>query len=414
MLTPQTARDLRRANRASVLRALYFDAPASRLQLSTRTGLSPATVGTVVNEFLDEGVVASTGQLDSDGGRPATLLKVRDDRAHAIGVDVGETGIRAELFDLGLRRLGAAQRPLPDVAPSPSEVVAAVAGVVEGLRAGLSGGGDLLGIGVGVPGIVDGEDETVVHAPGLHWDGVPLQAVLQATLGAPVHVDNGAKTMGRAEAWFGAGRGVRDLVVALVGTGVGAAVVTNGVVYRGASSSAGEWGHTKIVLDGAPCRCGSRGCLEAYLGASAVINRHRRLMDDSPADSSQEEALQRLRRDAEAGEPAAVKALDETATYLAAGIGSLANLLNPSTVVLGGFVGLSLGPLLLPLVREALPRYALLPAAQRLELVLSRFGPDAVALGAATLPVERFLTSGGNIPRRGDASDLQVTFGPET
>jgi len=414
VLTPQTARDLRRANRASVLRALYFDAPASRLQLSTRTGLSPATVGTVVNEFLDEGVVASTGQLDSDGGRPATLLKVRDDRAHAIGVDVGETGIRAELFDLGLRRLGAAQRPLPDVAPSPSEVVAAVAGVVEGLRAGLSGGGDLLGIGVGVPGIVDGEDETVVHAPGLHWDGVPLQAVLQATLGAPVHVDNGAKTMGRAEAWFGAGRGVRDLVVALVGTGVGAAVVTNGVVYRGASSSAGEWGHTKIVLDGAPCRCGSRGCLEAYLGASAVINRHRRLMDDSPADSSQEEALQRLRRDAEAGEPAAVKALDETATYLAAGIGSLANLLNPSTVVLGGFVGLSLGPLLLPLVREALPRYALLPAAQRLELVLSRFGPDAVALGAATLPVERFLTSGGNIPRRGDASDLQVTFGPET
>lgn len=412
MLTPQTARDLRRANRASVLRALYFDAPASRLQLSTRTGLSPATVGTVVNEFLDEGEVASTGQLDSDGGRPATLLKVRDDRAHAIGVDVGETGIRAELFDLGLGRLGAAQRPLPDVAPSPSEVVAAVAGVVEELRAGLSGGGDLLGIGVGVPGIVDGEDETVVHAPGLHWDGVPLQAVLQATLGAPVHVDNGAKTMGRAEAWFGAGRGVRDLVVALVGTGVGAAVVTNGVVYRGASSSAGEWGHTKIVLDGAPCRCGSRGCLEAYLGASAVINRHRSLMDDSPADSSQEEALQRLGRDAEAGEPAAVKALDETATYLAAGIGSLANLLNPSTVVLGGFVGLSLGPLLLPLVREALPRYALLPAAQRLELVLSRFGPDAVALGAATLPVERFLTSGGNIPRR--ASDLQVTFGPET
>ena len=102
---------------------------------------------------------------------------------------------------------------------------------------------------------------------------VPLGAMLAAGTDIPIQVDNGANTLGQAEMWFGAGRGATDAVVALVGSGVGAALVTGGSSYRGTRSSAGEWGHTTIVYGGRQCRCGAEGCLEAYVGAEGVLER---------------------------------------------------------------------------------------------------------------------------------------------
>lgn len=397
MVERRTARDLRRANRETLLRSLYFEGSASRVELAARTGLSPATVSTLAAALSDEDLLVPAGLVDSDGGRPATLLEVKGERAYSIGVDVGETGIRAELFDLRLERVQANHRSLPASAPTPEQVVATVADAVTELRESAQDH-DLLGVGVGVPGVVDGHSEGAVHAPSLGWEAVPLQAMLTEAIDRQVYLDNGAKTMGRAESWFGAGRGVSDLVVILIGTGVGAALINSGTVYRGTSSSAGEWGHTKIALDGAACRCGSRGCMEAYIGAGAIADRHRRLDPDLTAATSQVAAIERLAQEAMLNSPAAMAALRETATYLAAGIASLANLLNPAKVVIGGFVGLRLGPLLLPLVKALLPDYALAPAWERLTLAVSQFGPDAVALGAATLPVEHFFTTGGVLP----------------
>jgi predicted NBD/HSP70 family sugar kinase len=390
----QTVRDLRRANRRSVLSALYFDGPSSRVQLSATTGLSPATVGNVIGDFLKEGVLLETGQVESDGGRPATLLDVGAEQAFSVGVDLGEEGVRVELFDLRLRRVAATHGFTNS--SEPAVMVALIARLVDEVCASIPVGGELLGVGVGVPGIVDGRDAPVVHAPSLGWKAVPLQAMLASATGANVVIDNGVKTMGRAEAWFGGGKGVDDLIVVLIGTGVGAALLTNGVVNRGVSSSAGEWGHTKVVLNGKRCRCGAAGCLEAYLGADAIADRFRRLNKSLPVELSRDEVLQRLCDDLELGRAPARRTLDETATYLAAGIGDLTNLLNPSLIVVGGDIGLLLGPALLPLVRDRLGQFALAPAVERLTLALSDFGPDAVALGAATLPIEQFLASGGN------------------
>ena len=390
----QTVRDLRRANRRSVLSALYFDGPSSRVQLSATTGLSPATVGNVIGDFLKEGVLLETGQVESDGGRPATLLDVGAEQAFSVGVDLGEEGVRVELFDLRLRRVAATHGFTNS--SEPAVMVALIARLVDEVCASIPVGGELLGVGVGVPGIVDGRDAPVVHAPSLGWKAVPLQAMLASATGANVVIDNGVKTMGRAEAWFGGGKGVDDLIVVLIGTGVGAALLTNGVVNRGVSSSAGEWGHTKVVLNGKRCRCGAAGCLEAYLGADAIADRFRRFNKSLPVQLSRDEVLQRLCDDLELGRAPARRTLDETATYLAAGIGDLTNLLNPSLIVVGGDIGLLLGPALLPLVRDRLVQFALAPAVERLTLALSDFGPDAVALGAATLPIEQFLASGGN------------------
>jgi predicted NBD/HSP70 family sugar kinase len=396
----RTTRDLRRANRGRVLRRLYFDGAASRLDLARRTSLSPATVGNVIGELLVDGIVVETGQLDSDGGRPAALVEVNPDHAAVVGVDVGETGAAIELFDLTLRKLAAVDKPLSLRRESAEPVVALVAeGVAEVLsNAGISAE-HVLGIGIGVPGIVVHDGEEYVHAPSLGWDEIPLHQLLRAALPAPVLLDNGAKTMGRAEAWFGAGRGASSVIVALIGTGVGAAVVVEGEVQRGATSSAGEWGHTTVVIDGRECRCGASGCLEAYAGAPGILASYRLARRArAAAQLNEQAALERLLRKAEQGEKAASDVLHETGRYLGVGIANLVNLLNPDKIVLGGWAGLMLGERLLPLVREEVARHALRPALERVEIELCQLGPDAVALGAATLAVEPFLAAGGARP----------------
>lgn len=398
----RTTKDLRRANRARVLRRLYFDGAASRLDLARGASLSPATIGNVISELLADGIVLETGQLDSEGGRPAALVEVNPDHAAVIGVDVGETGAAIELFDLTLRKLAAVEKPLSLRRESAEPLVALVAeGVDEVLRRAGMSTEHVLGIGIGVPGVVVHDGDEYVHAPSLGWEEVPLLQLLREALPAPVLLDNGAKTMGRAEAWFGAGRGASNVIVALIGTGVGAAVVVDGEVQRGATSSAGEWGHTTVVIDGRECRCGASGCLEAYVGASGILASYRLARRVRAATQIDEQrALERFLEKAERGEKAASEVLRETARYLGVGIANLVNLLNPDKIVLGGWAGLTLGERLLPLVREEVARHALRPAFERVEIELCQLGPDAVALGAATLAIELFLAAGGARPAR--------------
>jgi predicted NBD/HSP70 family sugar kinase len=382
-----TVRDLRRENRSALLWSLYFNQPRGRQELSEATGLSLASVSNVVRELLDEGIVIEAGSVDSDGGRPRVLLRMNPEYGYVIGVDVGETRVRVELFDLSMTERAKADyrlRPRKHDAGMVTELI------TQGLNAVLADSAidpaAILGVGIGVPGIVQQKPEVLVHAQTYGWDGVPLERLLQATTSMPLSFENGAKTMGQAELWFGAGRGARHAVVALVGSGVGASLVSGGSTYRGATSSAGEWGHTTIVLGGRSCRCGSAGCLEAYVGAEAILERYGR-----PLPGEDEESALAALIDAAETSALAAEILDDTADYLGAGIANLINLFNPERIILGGWAGLLLGRKLLPAVQDAARRHALRHPFAAASIELGRLGPEAVALGAATLPVERFL-----------------------
>ncbi|MGC4806407.1 ROK family transcriptional regulator [Micromonospora sp. DT233] len=394
-----TVRDMRRANRAVLLTRIWLDGPLSRQELGQSTALSLASVSNLVGEMIGEGLVEEAGSVESDGGRPRVLLRVRPGYGYLVGADVGETRIQVELFDLAMTALAKAEHPIDAAAPDPGEVVAHL---LHGLTAVTEQAGvdpsAVLGFGVAVSGTVERTADAVVHAQTLGWAGVPLGAMLRAGTAIPVHVDNGAKTLGQAEMWFGAGRGARHAVVALVGSGVGAAVITDGVSYRGAHSSAGEWGHTTIAYGGRRCRCGNLGCLEAYVGAAAILERYRQANRGRPvAGDDEESALGELLR-AETTTAAAV--LDETVGYLGAGVANLVNLFNPERVVLGGWAGLALGERFLPRIREATARHALRQPYAQATIELCQLGPDAVAMGAATLPMTLLLRDGG-VPRPG-------------
>ncbi len=393
-----TVRDLRRENRAAVLWSLYFSRPGSRQDLSAATGLSPASVTNVVRELLGDGIVTEVGSEDSDGGRPRVLLDINPDYGYLIGVDIGETRIRVELFNLAMAQRAKAEYPLD---PAEHEVDVVVRDIAAGLSAVLTDGGvdpaAVLGVGIGVPGIVEQDPEVLVYGQTYRWNAVPLERLLRAHTDLPLRFENCAKTMGQAELWFGAGRCVGNAAVVLVGTGVGASLISGGSGYQAHTSNAAEWGHTTIVVNGRRCRCGSAGCLEAYVGAEAILDRCGSPAALSAGDEESMLAALLAVADSSATTDAV---LAETAEYLGVGIGNLINLFNPERVILGGWAGLLLGGRLLPAIRESAQRHSLRRPFAAASIELGQLGPEAVAFGAATLPMEDFLNGAWRPPLR--------------
>ncbi|MEV6595835.1 ROK family transcriptional regulator, partial [Actinoplanes sp. NPDC051346] len=394
-----TVRDVRRANRASLLTDLFHGGRQSRQQLGDTTALSQATVSNLIGEMIDEGLVEEAGLVGSDGGRPRSLLRVAPGFGYVAGADVSATRVLVELYDLAMSRVGVAQCALaaseagegksgPDPCLAAEKLLEGLDAVVA--EAGVARG-EVLGFGVGVAGVVDQSgDAPVVHSQATGWDAVPLGAMLRDGTDVPIHVENGAQAVGQAEMWFGAGRGARQAVIVLVGEGVGAAVVMDGRGYRGAHSNAGEWGHTTFVYDGDLCRCGTRGCLEAYLGADRIAAR---LAEATGLEAGPELLSRVLADDPLPG--GAAEVVRETIGYLGAGIAGLINLFSPERIVLGGPAGLALGERFLTDIREAAARHALRHPYSRTRIDLCQLGPDAVAMGAATLPIARLLADGG-------------------
>src|SRR5579871_108107 len=394
-----TSRDVRRANRSVLLRPLLLGGPMNRVVLGELTGLSSASVTNVVADLLTEGLILEAGMEESDGGRPRVLLEANP-RFVSIGVDVGETSICIEAFDLQMRVVGKVALDIRPRERTPHEVIAAVtSGVCDLMSSSELADRTVLGVGVGVPGVVEQGPEGV-HAPGLGWQNVTLGPALEHEVKVPVLVDNGAKTLGQAEMWFGAGRGGSHAIVALLGLGVGAAIFTNGMLYRGAASSAGEWGHTCIVVRGRTCRCGARGCLEAYVGAEPLLAqwRERNPRIKLPRHYDEEEWIAKLVAAADS-DPAASELLRDTAMYLGVAAANLVNLFNPERIIIGGWLGLRLGPLLLDDIRAVVAEQAFSYPATRAAVELGTLGNDAAALGASTLVVSRLIESGGELAR---------------
>ena len=314
-------------------------------------------------------------------------------------MDVGETRIQSELFDLTLRRLCTVTHPLRSEENQPQQVVDPIAAGVQDLLAQAGLPADrVLGMGIGVPGLVAPEQGVSVYAPNWGWHDVPFLSMLKERVSIPIYLDNGAKVMALAESWLGGGRGIDSLAVLLVGTGIGAGIVTNGSLYRGATNSAGEWGHITLDLDGPLCRCGSRGCLEAYAGAQGIIQRFAALEPASPhlLTGDQIKILAAITQAARNGEPSAAQVLKETARYLGVGAANLINMVNPELILLGGWVWLQIGDLIDRDFRRAVQEHALQQPFSKTTIGQCQLGQDAVPMGAATLPLKVFLETSGN------------------
>lgn len=393
-----TVLDLRRINRSTVLRLIYADQSKSRQELSHLSGLSSGTVTNVVAELLHEGIVIESGLETSQGGRPRSILTVNSDYGYFIGVEVGETFTRVELFDLTLRKLAAVAYSLvPDTYQAPQVVRYINLGVNTVLAESGIPVEKVIGVGIGVGGVVEYAETVSAYIAAWGWQNVPLVSLLEEHLHMPIYLDNAANAMAQAEKLFGVGQGVEHLAVLLLGTGIGAGIIMHGSLYRGANNSAGEWGHTLLELDGRLCRCGRHGCLEAYVGAPGIIERFKEAAPQSLLlQSNDEEYILSCMVDAARhGDPTAIQVLKDTAHYLGAGIANLINFFNPQLVVMGGWAGLMLGEYILPDLRQCVERDALKSPFLAAKIELCQLGQNAAAMGAASLVLEQFLTDAG-------------------
>lgn len=392
----RSAAAIRRSNSFAVVRALHAQSTASRRDLAATTGLSFATIATICNELIEQGVVIEVARTRAESGRPAATLALNRDHGILLGVDIAETYVEVSAFDGALELLSTARHPLRDESRDPEQVVAEL---VEALHEELAAHPQrVLGIGVAAPGQVSLDGDTTVFAPNWGWHDVPLLDLLTGHVDAPVLLDNPLKALVIAELWLATERAAQSFAVINLGTGVGAGLALGGGVFRGPSNSAGEWGHTTIDLDGRRCRCGASGCVEAYLGAPGIVQTLREHAPESDMlrEGDQTATLSAIAAAVRAGDPVAVQVVEETARYAGRALGSLVNMVNPDVLVLRGWVADLLGDELIERLTPHIGEQALaVPlGVVRLERATSEL--NAVALGMATVALEAHLDALGS------------------
>ena len=195
----------------------------------------------------------------------------------------------------------------------------------------------LAAVGLGLPGVVDNKTGQALWTPLAMERNLPLQSALAARIGRPVHVDNDANLVTLAELWFGAGRSLSDFVVVTIEHGLGMGLVVNHQIYRGAHGLGMEIGHTKVQMDGALCRCGQRGCLEAYVADYALVREARTALNlGNRGVKSPQILLESLYDHAKAGNQSARAIFHRAGRYLALGLANLVNIFDPSLILLSG------------------------------------------------------------------------------
>lgn len=316
----------------------------------------------------------------------------------AIGVDLGATNIKLALVGVEGELHGLSRFLTPEhgkVEP----VVKLLASAVLALRQEAERrGDDLAGVGVGVAGWTDAERGIVRGAPNMEgWTEVPLRAILEERVQLPVFVDNDANAAAYVEAWVGAGRGCRSLVVLTLGTGVGGGIVLDGKIWRGSSGLAAEIGHMIVEPEGELCGCGCRGCLEAYASATAVVREARRAITSGSASGALAGFAGKLEtltakdvaEAAKAGDALAAGILAEAGRHLGIALTSLINILSPELIVIGGGMAQA-GELILGPAKAEVKRRLYTPLAEATRIALSPLQDEAGALGAAGLAFEQF------------------------
>jgi predicted NBD/HSP70 family sugar kinase len=373
---------LRRLNRGRVISTLREHGMVSRAEIARRTGLSRTTVSSLVSELQSDGLVVEREEPGAahgeQGGRPPILLSFDSSAGAALGIDFGHDHVRVAVADLSSNILAERAAPLDTDHDAREGLDVALELVDEALDEAGVDRSRVIGAGLGLPGPIheDGVIGSSAILPG--WVGVAAGEEIRRRLDIPVSVDNDANLGALAELKHGAGRGATDLVFIEVSSGIGAGLILNGRLYRGAGGMAGELGHVLVEPEGPMCRCGNRGCLETAASTGALLEMLRR--------SHGELTVAEMLRLAQDGDLGCRRVIADAGRVVGSAAAVVFNLLNPQRLVVGGDLA-EAGDLLLDGVRSSL-RLAALPAADEgAEVVAGVLGERAQVLGALTLAV---------------------------
>jgi predicted NBD/HSP70 family sugar kinase len=371
---------LRERNRERVVGVLRTLGATSQADIARATGLSRTTVSTLVASLKDSGLVFEIDPKASDarGGRPGIQLVLRESSRTVVGIDFGHSHVRVAVADLAHNVLAERMCEL-DVNHRAFDALDASARMVDEVLAesGLSRN-VVICAGIGIPGPVDRARGTVGSAtilPG--WLGLRIASEMEQRLGVPVEIENDANCGALAELTWGAGRDCTNFAYIKAATGIGAGLVVDGRLLRGASGTAGEIGHTTLDESGPLCYCGNRGCLETVASAQAILQ----LVGNGHPETL---TLGRVIELAGQGDVRCRRAISDAGREIGVAVAGLCNLINPERVIVGGLLSRA-GDLLLQPIRDSIRRHAVLAAAERVDVVPAVFVERAELLGSLAL-----------------------------
>ena len=400
---------IRSHNRSLLLRLLLLHEPISRVELASITGLTMPTVHGLIKELMQEGIVEELGTTDPQGGgagRRAALLGLRSKSRMSIGVDLGVRTTRIGLLDIKGEVLAEKQVIRHEADEEPRDTLDKVfLAIEETLDRVPLNPRDIVGLGIGVPGLVDVATGHVRRTPNLGWQGIPLGAWFQERLALPVIVDNNIRAMAIGERMFGRGREEANLISFFVGPGIGAGILINDDIFRGVSDGAGEVGHTLIDPAGPVCRCGRQGCLEAVASNTAIIRKvweaatagqdselGNLVLQELSSQDSGELTIEDVVRWAEGGNTYCKELLEDAGRFLGEGIANLINLFNPELIIVGGEL-FNHSDLVFDSLAATARQKAFSVPADSVALVKTGFGKGQGLIGAGALALREFFYS---------------------
>lgn len=328
-----------KSRRHTILDTIRRHERMARIDLAQATGISQATVTTLTAEMLKQGLIAehSADEKQETGarrGRPRVDLKIRGAAHLVAGVKVANNVFSIVFMDFAGALLGEHTAPLNKPVMQPKALCKQLQSVIiDAARKNDLDPSEISAVGIGLAGTVDTEQGFVHWSPSLTERNVPLQRMASLQLGCPTYVDNDANLVAMAEMLFGHGIDVSDFIVVTIESGVGMGIVLNGSLYRGARGCGAEFGHTKVQLDGALCRCGQRGCLEAYVADYALLREASvsGFFGDTPPRN-----IEDILEASATGDAAAQSVLTRAARMFTMGLANVINIFDPQLIILAG------------------------------------------------------------------------------
>ena len=391
-------------NRRLILDLIRTKGPINRAEVARVTGLSIPTVMKITDELRRINLIRVIGKRKSIGGKRPELYEFIRNSFYSIGLDIGRNKILVVIIDMSGKIMHKKEIKTGETIPAQGLIERIIALLKEIIADSHLEDDKILGIGIGMPGLLDTEAGIVLFSPDFNWEHINLIEKIEENFSYKTVIENSNRTLALGEHWFGAGTESSNLICVNLGYGIGAGILENGEIIQGSSGSSGEFGHIILDKDGPVCSCGNHGCLEAISSGYAIANQARSLIENkcetvltslSHGDPSKIDA-KLVFSAASLEDPASLDIVNNAIRYIGIGIATLINLFDPEQIILAG--GLTKSKEIYEESLEALIQtYQMKFAGRKVKIKYGKLGDNGSAIGAATLLIKSLIDNGGFI-----------------